>query len=450
MQESCARRTRYPYDPVSMNVTYRQVVALAVPVMLANISVPLVGIVDTAVMGRYASPDYINAVAIASVLFSSIFWAFGFLRMGTGGLVAQAFGKADSDQIALTTARSLSLATVIGLLIILGGVLWFKAGMHFMAADARLSGLVFAYYRIRLFAAPITLSLYVVFGTLIGLQKMRSLLLLQLLLNLCNIALNILLYKLTDWHVRGVATATVISECLTLAFGLWLIRDHLLPIFYRWRELRDKFKQPAAFQRLWQISRDLFIRTTCLTLAFYSLTALSSQQGAYVLATNTILIHLLHLMAHWLDGFAHAAESLVGYAYGRRDKAGFKQAVRRCTHAAALLALLLTLFYAFFGVELVRLISHDPEVHRHADKYLWWIIIAPLIGVWGFMLDGIFIGITYTRAMRNGMLIALACFILSAYLLIPLMGNHGLWLAYCVLMIARAATLALSYRRIEF
>ena len=289
-----------------------------------------------------------------------------------------------------------------------------------------------------------------VFGTLIGLQKMRSLLLLQLLLNLCNIALNILLYKLTDWHVRGVATATVISECLTLAFGLWLIRDHLLPIFYRWRDLRDKFKQPAAFQRLWQISRDLFIRTTCLTLAFYSLTALSSQQGAYVLATNTILIHLLHLMAHWLDGFAHAAESLVGYAYGRRDKAGFKQAVRRCTHAAALLALLLTLFYAFFGVELVRLISHDPEVHRHADKYLWWIIIAPLIGVWGFMLDGIFIGITYTRAMRNGMLIALACFILSAYLLIPLMGNHGLWLAYCVLMIARAATLALSYRRIEF
>ena len=433
-----------------MNVTYRQVVALAVPVMLANISVPLVGIVDTAVMGRYASPDYINAVAIASVLFSSIFWAFGFLRMGTGGLIAQAFGKADSDQIALTTARSLSLATVIGLLIILGGVLWFKAGMHFMAADARLSGLVFAYYRIRLFAAPITLSLYVVFGTLIGLQKMRSLLLLQLLLNLCNIALNILLYKLTDWHVRGVATATVISECLTLAFGLWLIRDHLLPIFYRWRDLRDKFKQPAAFQRLWQISRDLFIRTTCLTLAFYSLTALSSQQGAYVLATNTILIHLLHLMAHWLDGFAHAAESLVGYAYGRRDKAGFKQAVRRCTHAAALLALLLTLFYAFFGIELVRLISHDPEVHRHADKYLWWIIIAPLIGVWGFMLDGIFIGITYTRAMRNGMLIALACFILSAYLLIPLMGNHGLWLAYCVLMIARAATLALSYRRIEF
>lgn len=242
-----------------MNVTYRQVVALAVPVMLANISVPLVGIVDTAVMGRYASPDYINAVAIASVLFSSIFWAFGFLRMGTGGLIAQAFGKADSDQIALTTARSLSLATVIGLLIILGGVLWFKAGMHFMAADARLSGLVFAYYQIRLFAAPVTLSLYVVFGTLIGLQRMRSLLALQLLLNLCNIALNILLYLITDWHVRGVAAATVVSECLTLVLGLWLIREHLPIVRGRWQTLRSRFWNPAAFRRLWQISRDLFI-----------------------------------------------------------------------------------------------------------------------------------------------------------------------------------------------
>lgn len=433
-----------------MNVTYRQVVALAVPVMLANISVPLVGIVDTAVMGRYASPDYINAVAIASVLFSSIFWAFGFLRMGTGGLVAQAFGKADGDQIALTTARSLLLATVIGLLIILGGMLWFRAGMHFMAADAQLSGLVFAYYQIRLLAAPVTLSLYVVFGTLIGLQRMQSLLILQLLLNLCNIALNILLYLITDWHVRGVAIATVVSECLTLVLGLWLIREHLLTGRSRWQTLQNRFWNTAAFRRLWQISRDLFIRTTCLTIAFYWMTALSSRQGAYVLAANTILIHLLHLMAHWLDGFAHAAESLVGYAYGRRDRAGFMRAVKLCTHAALLLAFLLTLVYALFGDDLIRLISRDTEVHRQAELYIWWIVAAPLIGVWSFMLDGIFIGITHTRAMRNGMLIALPCFVVSAHILVSTMGNHGLWLAYCVLMLARTATLALSFRRITF
>ena len=433
-----------------MTISYRHVIALAIPVMLANISVPLVGIVDTAVMGRYGSPDYINAVAIAAILFSSIFWAFGFLRMGTGGLVAQAFGKDDQEQISLTITRSLLLAIVIGLLIIAGGLLWFKAGMYFMAADAGLSALVFAYYQIRLFAAPITLSLYVVFGALIGLQKMRNLLLLQLLLNLSNIALNILLYQITNWHVRGVASATVASECLTLCVGLWMIREPILTVLQRWQALQSRFKNPEAFQRLWQISRDLFIRTTCLTIAFYWMTALSSRQGAYVLAANTILIHLLHLMAHWLDGFAHAAESLVGYAYGKRDRASFMRAVKLSTHAALALACLLALVYAIYGDELIRLISRDTDVHSHADQYLWWIIAAPLIGVWSYMLDGIFIGITHTRAMRNGTLIALLCFLLSAYVLVPIMGNHGLWLSYCVLMIARAGTLAVSFRRIVF
>ena len=433
-----------------MNITYRQVIALAVPVMIANISVPLVGIVDTAVMGRYASPDYINAVAIASVLFSSIFWAFGFLRMGTSGLIAQAFGTADHDRIALTIGRSLLVGVTIGLLIVLGGVLWFKVGMRFMSADVRLTELVYAYYQIRLFAAPVTLSLYVVFGTLIGLQRMRSLLLLQLLLNLCNIVLNILLYLTTDWHVRGVATATVISECLTLGVGVWLIREHMAPVFHRWSELKQRFTNPEAFTRLWQISRDLFIRTICLTIAFYWMTALSSRQGAYVLAANTILIHLLHLMAHWLDGFAHAAESLVGFAYGRRDRQAFKRAIRMCTEAALVLAVSLAVIYGFFGESLIHLISRDETVQAEAAKYLWWIILAPLIGVWSFMLDGIFTGITHTRSMRNGMLIALVCFVLSAYVLIPMMGNHGLWLAYSILMFARAATLGQSLRRIRF
>ncbi len=433
-----------------MTITYRQVTALAVPVMLANISVPLVGIVDTAIMGRYASPDYINAVAIASVLFSSIFWAFGFLRMGTGGLIAQAFGADDTDRVALTTARGLLVALVIGLLIVLGGTLWFRIGMHYMASGERLTELTYAYYQIRLYAAPVTLSLYVVFGTLIGLQRMRGLLVLQLLLNLCNIALNILLYQITDWHVRGVAIATVVSECLTLVVGLGLIRSNLTPVVRRWDDLKARFFNPAAFFRLWQISRDLFIRTTCLTIAFYWMTALSSRQGAYVLAANTILIHLMHLMAHWLDGFAHAAESLVGYAYGRRDRDSFKRAIRVCTEAALILAMVLAIIYGLFGEALVRLISRDEAVQAEAYRYLWWVVASPLIGVWSFMLDGIFTGITHTRAMRNGMLIALTVFLVSTQLLVPAMGNHGLWLAYCVLMIARAVTLGLSLRRIQF
>ena len=433
-----------------MNVTYRQVVALAIPVMLANISVPMVGIVDTAIMGRYASPDYINAVAIATVLFSSIFWAFGFLRMGTGGLIAQANGADDRDAIALTITRSLIVSTGIGIMIILGGALWFRAGMHFMSSSERLTELTYAYYQIRLLAAPITLSLYVVFGTLVGLQHMRSLLALQLLLNLCNIILNILIYQTTEWHVRGVAFATVVSECITLGVGIWLIHKHLPPVALHWAELRVRIINPSAFARLWQISRDLFIRTSCLTVAFYYMTALSSRQGAYVLAANTILIHLTHVMAHWLDGFAHAAESLAGYSYGKKNREGFNRAIRVCTESALVLAVALTIFYGIFGETLVSLISRDETVQSEAYRYLWWIVLSPLIGVWGFLLDGIFIGITHTRAMRNGMLLALLCFVTSTLLLVPIMGNHGLWLAYFILMIARAITLGLSLRRIKF
>ena len=347
-------------------------------------------------------------------------------------------------------ARSFLVAVVIGLLIVLGGTLWFRAGMHFVSADAGLIELVHAYYQIRLYSAPVTLSLYVVFGAMIGLQRMRNLLLLQLLLNLSNITLNILIYQLTDWHVRGVATATVISECVTLIVALWQLRTHIVPIYHRWPELKHRFTNRDAFSRLWQISRDLFIRTICLTIAFYWMTALGSHQGAFVLAANSILIHLLHLMAHWLDGFAHAAESLVGFAYGRKDRQAFRRAIRMSTELALVLAVFMTALYAIFGDTLVQLISRDATVQTEAAKYLGWIIVSPLIGVWSFMLDGIFTGITHTRPMRNGMLISLVCFVISAYLLIPLMGNHGLWLAYTILMLTRAVTLGLSLRRISF
>ena len=433
-----------------MNVTYRQVVALAVPVMLANISVPLVGIVDTAVMGRYASPDYINAVAIASVLFSSIFWAFGFLRMGTGGLIAQAFGKRDSTEVALATARGLSVAIVVGMLIVACGPVWFRAGMHFMTADTQLKDLVYAYYQIRLFAAPATLSLYVVFGTLIGLQRMHSLMALTLMLNLCNITLNVTLYQTTDWHVRGVAAATLVSEYLTLAFGLWLIRKQVTPVVTHWHELKSRFSNPIAFVRLWQISRDLFIRTSCLTLAFYWMTVLGSRQGAYVLAANTILLHLLNLMAHWLDGFAHAAESLAGAAYGRRDRVAFNRAIHICFQSALVLSLTISAVYLIFGEYLVKLFSPNESILEETMRYFWWVVVSPLIGVWSFTLDGIFTGITHTRAMRNGMLLALLSFFLCTLLVFPTMNNNGLWLSYSVLLLTRAATLGFALRRIQF
>ena len=436
-------------DSPSTQAAWRnRVFWLAVPIILSNITVPLVGIVDTAVMGRMPSPAYLSATAIAATLFSAIYWVFGFLRMGTSGLVAQSLGAAEPERAQRNALRSIMLAIVLGLVVLLSAPMLFKLGMWSMQADEQVHDLASQYFAVRVFSAPATLMMYSIIGTLVGQQRMRQVFILQLVLNLTNATLTVALFNLTDWHIVGVALATLISEYVAAVCGLFMlwgslqVRVHFVNRSLAW--LWDRAKLIEFFR----ISSDLFIRTLCLTAAFYWLMVMSARLGVIVLAVNAILIQMLHLMAHALDGFAHAAETLAGHAYGKRDSVSLSNAVRAATFWAFLFALMFTVVYALFGGAIFDMMTTQKDVQNAARTWLWWIALTPLVGVWSFLLDGIFTGTTQTREMRNGMIISLTLFICASAVLVPLLDNHGLWLSYYILMLARAATLGFWYPRI--
>ncbi len=423
----------------------RKVYALALPIMLSNATVPLVGIVDTAVMGRMESPAYLSAVAVGAVLFSSIFWVFGFLKMGTGGLVAQAFGREDLEAQQEIFARAITIACVLAACILLLASPLLSLGLWAMKGSAELHELIADYFFIRLLGAPATLTTYALLGTLIGQQRMREVFWLQLVLNVLNVVLNLAFFELTDWHVKGVALATIISEYIALGYGLWMVRSCWQVSLARWL---TALKNTVAFAEFFNVGRDLFIRTVCLTFAFYWITALGSRFGDTTLALNAILVQMLHFTAYALDGFSMAAESLAGNALGRRDKKRLWQDVKACTWGALVLAVVFTVIYALFGQYIVDAMTTLPDVRVLAENYLFWIVIGPLVGVWSFLFDGIFIGTTHTKEMRNGMLISLAVFLIATEVLVPNWGNHGLWLSYHVFMVARAITLGVWFPRI--
>ena len=433
----------FPPDSPDLATWRLKTLKLAIPIMLANITVPLVGVVDTAVMGRMADPVYIGATAIGATIFSSIFWLFGFLRMGAGGQVAQFYGSDEPDEIRDTILRAVLIGFVIGLLLIIVQKPVFWISQQAFTASDQLISLTYEYFSIRIYSAPATLILYALIGALVGLQEMRCVLWVQLVLNLVNIFLNLAFFNIFEWGIKGVAVASVASEYIALVLGGYLV---VRSINFKTQELfRASILSPSHLKHLLEINGNLFIRTLCLIAAYYWLTAASSRLGELTLAANTLLIQMLHIMAYSLDGFAHAAESLCGQAFGRRDRKRFVMTVRVCIEWGVLFSVIIGALYLWFSHAILSTMTNLPLVINKAHEYIGWIVLAPLISVWGFLLDGIFIGTTHTRAMRNGMIISLMVFAVSAIIFPAMIGNHGLWAAYYVLMICRAATLGFWY-----
>jgi len=405
-----------------------------------------VGAVDTAVVGHLPDPAYIGAVALGAVVFSFLYWGFGFLRMGTTGFVAQAYGAGELDEMRSSIARALFLAALLGSVVV--ALQWpiGHAALWALDADPQVESLTADYYRIRVWSAPGALLQYVVLGSLIGLQNTRAVLVLQLVLNGTNVALDLLFVVGFGWDVKGVAAATLISEWLAAAVGLWLLQRSLNPLGGRYD--RTKLLDRVQLAALLRVNGNIFIRTLCLIIAFAYFTALGSSLGALTLAANAVLMHLQQFLAYGLDGFAHAAETLAGSAYGRRDRSAFRAAVRTTTIWAAAVALVYTAIYAIAGTGFVALLTNIESVRAEAQRYLPWLIVSPMISVWSFQLDGIFIGTTHTREMRNGMLISLVIFFAATSALLPVFGNHGLWGALTIFLIVRAITLSLYLGRI--
>ena len=421
--------------------------ALAGPIIVSNISTPLLGAVDTAVVGHLPDPAYIGGVAVGAVIFNFLFWGFGFLRMGTTGFTAQALGAGDQAELRAILARALLLAALLGaLLILLQGPIGWVSFLLFEASD-QVEGFARSYYEIRIWSAPAALANYAMLGWLLGTGRAGAVLLLQVALNGTNIVLDLLFVIGLGWGIEGVALASLLAEAGAAALGLIMIARLLRPHGGGWDRRRILARGPLL--ALLRVNADILVRTLCVVAAFAYFTARSATLGDVVLAGNTILMQFQSIMAYGLDGFAHAVEVLAGNALGARSRSAFRRAVATSTLWAAATALAVAGVYLAFGEALVALFTDLPEVRAAAVDFLPWMVAMPLVSVWSFQLDGIFIGTTRTGAMRNAMILSLGVFLAACWLLVPQLGNSGLWLSLVIFMGARAVTLGLYYPALE-
>ncbi len=426
-------------------ITHRSVLRLAVPVMLSNVSTPLIGLVDTAIMGRIPGPEYIGAVALAALIFTFVFWAFGFLRMGTTGLTAQAMGEGDEREMAAALGRALLIAAVAGVALIV--LQWPIGKVAFSLIDGsdRVETLAAGYFDIRIWAAPATLANYALLGWFVGLGRTDIGLVIQLVLNLTNIALDAFFVLVLDMNVRGVALGTVIAECVAVGVGLLIAVRYL-----RRRGTRIELAHVLVADRLRRtlaVNRDIMIRSLSLIFVFVWFMAQGASQGDVILAANAVLMQFVSVSAYFLDGLAFAAEALVGRAIGARQRTVFTRAVWLTSAWATGVAAVVSFGFLVFGGATIDALSTDPAVRAAARDYLPWAALAPLMGVAPFQLDGVFIGATRSVDMRNAMLFSLLVFIAAWWLTQP-WGNHGLWLALYANYVARALSLGWYYPRL--
>jgi MATE family multidrug resistance protein len=430
----------------AVQISHRKVWTLAGPIIISNISVPLVGAVDTAVVGHLPEPQAIGAVALGALIFSFLYWGFGFLRMGTTGFVARAQGARNQQALLDTLLRVFLLAFGFGFLTILLSQPFIAIALNLLDSSVPVEQLTRDYAEIRIWSAPATLCMYVFTGVFIGLQQISRAFALQLILNISNVALDFLFVIGFEMGVEGVAFATLIAEYLAAICGFILLRG---PLVSALRQInRQRLLERGALLELMHANGNIFIRTLCLVFSFAYFTAQSAKMGELVLAANAILLHLHSIMAYGLDGFAHAAEALTGNAYGAGKRAEFSRAVTLTSIWAGLIAALVSLVYLVLGESIVGLFTDIESVIETALIYLPWMIIAPLISVWSFQFDGIFIGVSYTREMRNAMLVSMVLYLALLSLLVPAWGNHGLFLALSLFMVIRSLTLGYYYPRI--
>jgi multidrug resistance protein, MATE family len=424
-------------------LTHRAVLAIAVPVMISNVSTPLIGIVDTAIVGHYPNPVYIGAVAVGSLIFTFVFWGFGFLRMGTTGLTAQALGARDDAELAAGLGRALLIAAGAGVCLIL--LQWPIRATAFalLGSSPQVERLARGYFDVRIWAAPATLANYALLGWFIGLGRTDIGLVLQLVLNLTNMVLDMIFVLGFGWDVRGVAFGTTLAEYVAAAAGVTIAVGYLR----RGGGLRWSLAQilaPAQLQRVFSVNGDIMIRSLALITVFVWFTSAGARQGDVILAGNSILMQFIAACAFFLDGLAFAAEALVGRAVGGPHRNGLTIAARMTTLWAAAVAVLLAAVLAVGGPFFIDGLTVDSSARAAARAYLPWAAAAPLLGVWAFQLDGIFIGATRTADMRNAMLASLLIFLVAWWLLLPL-GNTGLWVAFYVHYLARTGSLLYYY-----
>lgn len=421
----------------------RKVLQLAIPNIISNLSVPLLGAVDTALVGHLDEVYYLGAIALGGMIFNFIFWGFGFLRMGTTGITAQAFGEENKTESVMTLVRALFVAGLFSFLILLLQVWIADLSFWLVEASPEVEHYTRIYFNIRIFTAPATLGLYAINGWFLGMQNARYPMIVTVVLNVLNIVLDVFFVYSLDMHVDGVAWGTLIARYVGLILAVVL-----LVVKYRgWLKayVREKLLELEPIQKFFSVNRDIFIRTLCLIFTFSFFTAKSAEFGNVILAANTILLQLWMMVSYGIDGFAFAAESLIGRYKGSGEKGKLKKAVGYCFFWGIGIGFAASLVYALFDIPILNIFTDQQEVIETALVFWAWTIAGPAVSSFCYIWDGIFIGATATVPMRNSMIIATILVFLPVYAIgvsFLGLGNHAIWLALTLFMIARGVTLS--------
>lgn len=426
---------------ISSIQSYKNIFAIAVPMILSAITIPMLGIVDTAILGHLDTPIYLAAINIGATIFNVLFWGFAFLKMSTTGLISQSFGEHNTKKINQQLTQALGIAVFIAVVLLIFQVWIGEFAIYITSEGGGAAELAKKYFSIRIFSAPATLIIYVLFGYFLAIQQTKKVLAIMLVNQVGNMLLDYIFVMEFNWNIAGVAWGSLLSEYAAVFLGIYFLYGS--GFRYTKRELRDKKEMKSFFI----LNRDIFIRTLCLMTVFALMTKGSSRLGEIALAANAVLLNFFYLMSYGLDGFAHAVESLCGQAYGARNKKVMQQIIKHVFVISFIIAAVFSLLYAVFGRELVALLTSIAVVQGYAHDYIIWLIVVPIIAMPSFVYDGLFIATTEAKIMRNSMVIAtIFCYIPLWYVL-QKFDNHGLWMAFLSFFVIRSTAIHLYYKK---
>ncbi|WP_102406229.1 MATE family efflux transporter [Parabacteroides bouchesdurhonensis] len=422
----------------------KKILQLAIPSIISNITVPLLGLIDVTIVGHLGSAAYIGAIAVGGLLFNIIYWSFGFLRMGTSGMTSQAYGKRDMEEAVNVLVRAVSVGFSVAALLFILQYPIERIAFHLLDTSTEVQRLATIYFRICIWGAPAVLGLYGFVGWFIGMQNSRFPMVIAIVQNVLNICFSLFFVFVCHMKVEGVALGTLLAQYggLLLAVFLWLR-------YYKKLTVKLHFKQSLqypAMRRFFSVNGDIFFRTLCLIAVTAFFTSTGAKHGDVVLAVNTLLMQLFTLFSYIMDGFAYAGEALSGRYIGARNEVLFRRAVRLLFYWGTGLALSFTLLYGIGGEGFLSLLTNNRDVIIEANTYFYWVLAIPLAGFSAFLWDGIFIGATVTRPMLYSMFMAMASFFGIYYMLETNLGNHALWLAFLTYLLLRGLLLAAWFR----
>ncbi len=431
--------------PINSLPTNKNIWRIAAPMILSNISVPLLGMVDTGVTGHLENAAYLGGVAVGSTIFGFLYTGVNFLRMGTTGIAAQQFGANDFDGLRVSLGQALIVALTIAAILLVLHVPIGAAAISLIGPDPAVAEFADQYFSIRIWSAPATLANFALLGWFLGLQNARVPLIVVLVINVTNIVLDLVLVVVVGMKVDGVAIASVIAEFTGLAVGLGFVVRELNRHSGHW--VISKLTTLREYTAFFGINAHLFVRTMALVFTLTFITAQGARLGGLILAANAILMNFQNLLAFALDGFAHAAEALVGKAVGEKDRAALQRSVVLALRWSLIVAVGFSAFFWLVGPMLVALLTDLPDIRTTTLRYLPWLIVSPLIAVWSYLYDGVFVGATLAREMRNIMLISAFVIFIPAWYVLQFLGNDGLWLSFMLFLASRGIGMHIYYRR---